>query len=289
MEDKEKIVWHYTKMETLEKIFKPIGSDGYDKDKITLRFTNIRFLNDPSEGLVFKDFFEKNKNEIANYILNDSLKEIISKIEINKDVLNLDDIYVFSASYLEDSFGFWNKEYAGLDGIAIGIKSFTLDDIGKAGKEAFEKVNKETYKEPFKDRIYFQDVIYTKGKAIDEILKNIQVEYTINKCIPKPIYKEEDIVNNMLKIFSRFYKQSSWKCEEESRIIENDKINGKIELNNNKIKKFLYKNYDRNVVSRIMLAPACNDEEVEAVKKYLDDNGYKGIPVSKSHAFDLKD
>jgi len=37
-----------------------------------------------------------------------------------------------------------------------------------------------------------------------------------------------------------------------------------------------------------MLAPACNDEDVKAVEKYLKDSGYN-IPVERSRAFDLQD
>jgi len=281
-EDKNEppIVWHYTKMEVLEKIFPPKilkngkKNEDYKNGKITFRLTNVRFLSDPSEGLVFKKKFEEGINKISEHLPNipKSFKNFISKIKFNKDLLNIDNKYIFSASYLEDSFGFWNKEYAGLDGIAIGIKNLDLY-LKKRGEKIFG--------------LYFDDVVYVE----EELIKGI-IAYIYAKGSAYGNAKE--LINNITKGSSCIFKHYSWRNEKEVRIVvdsEKEKeldIDSRIEFNGNKIKKFLYIKLNKNIISYIMLGPACNEEEVNAVKDYLKHNGYGEIPILKSHAFDLK-
>ncbi|MCL2206612.1 MAG: hypothetical protein FWB90_00765 [Fibromonadales bacterium] len=121
MENKQDdIVWHYTKIDVLEKIFSPKRGKQRNKN-VNIRFTASSFLKDPSEGLVLKEFLEKNKrNVFSNLPVN--CKERVSNERIDKKRHEDGFNYIFSTTRLEDSFAFWNKEYAGWDGVAIGIK-----------------------------------------------------------------------------------------------------------------------------------------------------------------------
>jgi len=299
-ENKSNVVWRYMRMDVLEKIFPPKilkndkENEDYQDGNIMLRFTNIRFLNDPSEGLVLRNFFKKHRKKLEECLLRvlpEDSKEIIYKKAISGDELYLDGRYILSASYLKDSFAFWNKEYAGLDGIAIGLKNLTLRRIT-------EKEN----------GLFFQDVVYVDSYADEldeETLEHIE-EFAYRRYfdynLKKMLFKDFSFNLTGMLSGSYIYKEKSWKCECETRFVidaidddreeryfEIKKSKIKMEIDNNKIKKTCYKVYDKDVVSSIMLGPECNNEQVNVVKEYLDKNGYDNILVERSHAFDLRD
>lgn len=268
----ENIVWHYTKLGSLEKIFPPKGSKEYKEGKIRLRFTNIKFLNDLLEGLVLKKIFEDNRLEIAKSLPKDfpeKIKEIISNKPITDDMINLDDKYTFSASYLNDSFVFWNKEYAGLDGVAIG----------------FEKEPYYQYDEEEEDSL-FQDVIYVESSIKTELINNIILEHTFTQLLPNT-EMSEDILPIIINNFSCLCKKKSWENEKETRIIRDKTSDTEIKFEGNSIKKYCYEYLDKNLVVSIMLGPKCDENQVKLVKEYLKENCYGDIPVEKSNAFNL--
>jgi hypothetical protein len=276
------LVWHYTKMDVLPKIFTPEGSEEYKKGEIKLRFTNIKFLNDPSEGLVFKHFFEKHRAEIANSLpknlpeyLPKDLKEIILNEPITEDMMNLNNTYTFSTSRLTDSFAFWNKEYAGLNGFAIAFYE-DIEDI-------------------LEDKDFFiRDIEYINlyGKEKEFIEEDI-IDYLFgNPSLAKALgiersYSSKELLSGVIDIFSCLCKQKSWEHEKEVRIIK-ETPNAKIEFNANGIKKNYDEYFDKSIVHCIILGPECNDEQVKAVREYLYKNGYNDIKVRRSRAFELR-
>jgi len=276
-EKMENTVWHYTKMNVLEKIFPPKGSKEYNEGKIRLRFTNIRFLNDPSEGLVFRNFFKNHREEIANSLPKDSpenLREIILNEPITDDMMNLSSKYTFSTTYLEDSFAFWNKEYAGLNGVAIGFGEFDMYEL-ENGNFIVEDINYV--------HIHGKEEEFIKDIAImldnSDILKYFGIEH---------ISSPKEILSSIIDQLSCIYKQKSWEYEKEVRIIIDKASNTEIIFEGNNIKKCCYEYIDVSIVKYIVLGPECNDEQVKTVREYLDKNGYKDILVARSRAFELR-
>jgi len=263
--EKENIVWHYTKMEVLKKIFLPEGN-------IRLRFTDCRFTNDPSECLILGDFLKKNEKRIIPN-LDDGCKEIFKK-EIGNERANSSS-YIFSASNLEDSFAFWSKEYAGLDGISIGFNK--------------EKVNKDKY---FLERFINVEYINPKTKENDIDIIKIFSDH-LNKMFKayvnyKDIQEKTKFLPFFLDLFSFLYKHKSWEYEKESRLIISNPNPPTIEFTKNSIAECQYEKFDKNIVEYIILGPKCGDEQVEVVRKYLKKYGYEHIDVSRSEILDLR-
>jgi len=292
--NKASIIWHYTKTDVLEKIFPPkniikykngeryeIENEEYCKDKIKLRFTNIRFLNDPSEGLVLREFYENNENLILNSLPENDRKKIPKEI-FKEKMPDLYDSYVFSATHLENSFTFWNKEYAGANGIAIGINRRNFD------------LNSRIFAGDFLDVNYI-DLHKKNGEEIIEnissIIKNINSFAELFSPLDNNEFNSCCLYLNM---FSILFKHYSWKGEEEMRfpLIKGKKLSTDIEFSKNRITKNHYEYVNKNAVAHIMLGPECSEEQVEIVRDYLRINEYitsdNDIIVSKSSAFDLR-
>jgi hypothetical protein len=274
----EDLIWHYTKMGVLEKIFPPKRSEKYKKGKIRLRFTDIRFLNDRLEGLVFEKFFENHKKEILKSLPKE-LKEVIRNSN-TKDMKDLDGTYVFSTSGLKDSLVFWNKEYAGLDGFAIAFDNNNTWD-GLKGKNIV-----------FRD-VYYISLSEKEEDFVKEVVRDLTSDSALSKALSEVLgtissSSPEETLSSVIGTFSFLCKNKSWGYEKEMRMVKlasNEDTD--IEFNANKIIKISYEYFDKSIVDNIMLGPNCNDEQVKAVKEYLDKNGYDNILVEKSHAFEL--
>ncbi|MDR0517239.1 MAG: DUF2971 domain-containing protein [Fibromonadaceae bacterium] len=287
-EKMENLVFHYTKMDALPKIFLPKECEESEECKeskkckegnIKLRFTNIRYLNDKSEGLVFKNFFEKYKKEIFDNLPKDlpenltkGLLEEIFNGQITEDMINFGNKYVLSTSNLIDSFVFWNKEYAGLDGVAI------IFDEGRLLK--LENSN-----------FLLRDITYVslcdKEGFIKDIASNIFGNFNIEKALGME-YSSKEISLSIADIISCIYKHKAWEHEKEMRMVKIvSDTDADVDFNNNKVSCFHYEYFDKSVVRAIMLGPECNDEQVKAIKKYLDKNGYTDIRVGKSRAYEF--
>jgi len=285
------IVWHYTKRDVLKKIFPPNGSEEYKKSKgnIRLRLLNTNDSSDQSEAKLFKPFLIKNKEKIL-----ENLKEVELCKDLKKDfeewVKNKKNenkrigSYIFSTSRLKDSHTFWNMEYAGLDGIAIGFEKEALKDI--LGNKVYD--------------VLYMEHNENKGLVYDALLKfasdlTIEIyDMVLNKsCFKDTISRGYTPLSLSADIHSCVFKHRTWKNERETRILlsdtKDDEVTYEIELINKKDKKVHYEHLSKDVISSIMLGPKCNDDQVKKYEEYLDYNGYKGIPVSRSHAFDLKD
>ncbi|MBU3089881.1 tetratricopeptide repeat protein [Clostridium gasigenes] len=79
-----KPVGHYTKVSNLKYLLKPTVKIDEDKKKSRLRLNNVAYMNDPTEGEVFKRLLENS---------NDDIKDLINNIytrnsEINREILS---------------------------------------------------------------------------------------------------------------------------------------------------------------------------------------------------------
>lgn len=287
-ENKPKTVWHYTKMGVLGKIFPPKESKEYKDGKIKLRFTNCRSKNDPSESLVLWDILAKNeKNIIKKYGCS---KEIFYK-RIKMPENYLWNSYMFSMSYLKDSFAFWNKEYAGVSGVAIGFN-----------KGYFKRLTKEVFGRDLLHNVDYDESIENIHKAIDFLYEGNEVNFnSLSKKFSQKLPPKILALEHLLSNYSGVYKLKSWRYEREVRIIfiedkyseagDSKKLKPIIEFEENKVTKSHYEYFDKNIVDSIMLGPACNEEQVNFVRDYLKNNGYikkDDISVSKSNAIDLR-
>jgi len=285
------ILWHYTKLNVLEEMLQP--------KKVNIRFTNTKYLNDSSEGKLFKPFLTKNKEQILeNLLYKDKrlaareltgsykmqhLREDFEEDFFNEDsdeftngskIRNFYESYVFSMSRLKDSFAFWNKSYAGTDGVAIGFKRNKIE-IEKSLK--------------------ILDVVYIEPDYKVKIADDIVIEY-VTQLVILFYNKYHGIPNGLrrdclIEGFSALFKRRPWQYEQETRMLLSSKPkdkNEKIMCLGNRFVKFNYKLFNKDVIKSIMLGPACGDEQVEAVSHYLERNGYNNIEVSRSKAFDLR-
>jgi len=283
----ENLVWHYTKMGTLDKIFLPKGGKEYKKGKIRLRFTHIRFLNDPSEGLVFRKFFKDNIKEIANSIKENSSKNLqkdLHKIILNEsipeNVLDSGNDYTFSISNLIDSLVFWTSEYAGLDGIAILFKKSDIEELENKRRNLIAR------------DVHYLNLYYEQAankKEMEEFIKEVVVNIIGNSILAESFnskISQKEIIPRIMRIFSWFCKQKSWEHEREMRIIIEKPTNTEIIFEGNSVKKYCYESFPVSIVKGIMLGPKCNSEQEKLIKEYLNNNGYK-INVERSRAFEL--
>ncbi len=293
IEKSPKPIWHYTKRNILEKIFPPKDNEEYKENEngipqIHLRFNHCRSTNDPLESLYLYDLLLENEDNIIK-------KYKCSKKNFDEIIKNpkdpRDNSYIFSMSYLEDSFAFWNKEYAGTDGIAIEFDKDKFEkSVQKSESEISRVVNDVCYDEPietvYEDSLTLYKLLYKQDKNfIDSLSKE--------HSAPSEIWG----LKYLLDCYSGSYKLAAWKHEQEIRAVlayvnpeERERIEKKvkIEFMKNRITKSLYERFDKNIVKSIMLGPDCDDKDVKAVNDYLIKNGYEGITVYRSKAFDLR-
>jgi len=279
----ENVIWHYTKMNVLEKILQ--------QNEVQIRFTNTNDSDDPLETRVYKPFLIKNKEKILNNLNNlvefklyESVKkDFMELIENKENTKKRITTCTFSMSRLKDSYAFWSKEYAGLDGIAIGFNKNVLKEIFSEGM-----IYDVFYIEPDKDINLVDDAIIRMFSVLIMRFYNL---YTKNPKYLDYISSENfTILSHISDVLSGIVKHKSWKYERETRIVLADRRITKLTFHKEFVggkKRFYYQNLDKSVISSVMLAPTCNEEQEKEVERYLKDNGYN-IPVTRSRAFDLK-
>jgi hypothetical protein len=275
----ENIIWHYTKMNVLEKILQP--------DNVVIRFTNTNDSNDPLEALVYKPFLIKNKEKILNNLKEFEYYENIKKdfeelIENKENEKKRMGAYTFSMSRLKNSHAFWSKEYARLDGVAIGFNQNALEKIYSK-----DNIWDVFYVEPDKNIKLVDNVLI---KIISRYIKIAYTEYDKPETLNILSSNSYTILSCFADILSSIVKHKSWKYERETRIVLLDRINAKLDFKREFIggkKRVRYEKLSKDVIASVMLGPECNEEQVKEIKNYLTTNGYNNISVERSHAFDL--
>jgi hypothetical protein len=277
-------VYHYTKIDTIEKMF--LGNN----KGIRLRLSDFRELNDASESFLFRKLIVKNKDKLKNSLKTERIKPCLDSIDL-ENIEN--DIFVFSMTEIEDSFIFWNSEYAGRDGVSIEIdverlqKSLTpFLSKYRLGLPPLCSIN---YINP-NDEIFSDDSIFFMGDLLDKSF-GTKIAYNFS------LDQMTKMIERVLSYCSIGYKYIPWNHECEHRIIlskdmqivpSSISLETKIECVGNKLKKVLYVDCPINFVGKIIFGPNCKTDIMEYVGKYLNKIGYGNIiTFDKSQASDF--
>ena len=224
---KEKIVYHYTSPNAFLSIVQ--------NQKI--RFTDIRYLNDKSEGIYFVkvllDFLDKYRNEYPHFneVVNNLLKENDFEKIRNLEVTNINyneslsmryreqRVFVFCTCAEADSLNMWNYyvnngEYQGYNiGFRVEelIKTFDVPD--------------EKHLDSF--RVYYGKVLYLEKEHFAEIRRLAEsIELYINLSlsrgdsdVKKAMAYEQIRLRNYIVSCGPFFKHPKFKSEEEFRVV----------------------------------------------------------------------
>jgi hypothetical protein len=242
-----------------------------------------------------KEFLETNQKSISQKLDKGCKEKFEKDINRKEKIFEKHRSCIFSTTYLENSFAFWSKEYAGLDGIAIEFqKDIMVKELAGLDDVVIEFQKDVIAQSPLAG---FQDVNYTSLSIEKDNDKLIKITSDFLNSLFKDYNSEENKENFLalfLRLYSPLYKHKSWQYERESRIVIPD-CHSEVEFVKNSVAQTFYKEFDISVVKSITLGPDCGDERVEAIKKYLEDNGYQynnnkynGISVSRSTALDLR-
>ncbi len=277
-------LYHYTKIDTLEKIFNdPKGKN------VELQFTDYHFLNDKDEGKWFFLFLEDHKERIISSF--DDENRLSCKRAIN-DYIEYDSYnnrreeqcvrhYSFSLSSLRDSMLFWRQDYASENGIALALDRTIFEEKYPQRIKAVRYLSVETIKEilPNFEPAVKHDAEYIKSRD-DYYCRNFS-----DCLIGARTLAETD--------FWRI-KNCSWEPENEWRIIKVKKSEkespkgwhtdefgiGKYEIDNRCVPRYRVK--IENPFDEIILGPTFSNYYIKSVKEWLEQHNYKGIKVSRS-------
>ena len=224
---KESIVYHYTSPNAFLSIIQ--------NQKI--RFTDIRYLNDKSEGIYFVkvllDFLENHRIEYPHFndVVNNLLNEHTFKKIRNLEVTNIDyneiigmryrkqRVFVFCTCAEADSLNMWNYyvnngEYQGYNiGFRVEelIKTFDVPD--------------EKHLDSF--RVYYGRVLYSEKEQFDEIRRlaetteqHIKLSLLTEEVdVKKAMTYEQIRLRNYIVSCGPFFKHPKFKSEEEFRVV----------------------------------------------------------------------
>lgn len=215
------VVYHYTS---------PEGFLGILKGE-SLRFTDIRYMNDKSERVYFVklllDFLEGNKGiypnteEKANQILAKNDFDDIRNLRITniKYKINfLGDMgsartFVFCACTDNDSLNMWNYY--------VKNGSYQGYNIGFATRELLRKIGEIL---PKNDAIsvYYGKVIYSEKQQLAEIQKMVEtIEAKLETASEKPYLRmfSDVFLKEYIDLYGAFYKHPKFAGEKEYRFV----------------------------------------------------------------------
>lgn len=280
-----KYLYHYTRLETLEKIFNDEKGETIELWLKDCHFLNdedegkwlVRFMNECKDGIVAK--FGENERYACERAIQDFVESGCYRMSLKEQD---DEHYCFSMSELEDSMLFWRQDYAKNNGVALCTEK----------KEFEKKCGWEIEPVCYLDVNTVKDILPSFVEAIKEDAKYVRDREDSRKIDPDTLEGERSLENvEFLKI-----KNGTWQQEKEWRIIVTKRgnflnmctnKNGESESaeNSNFIidKNFIprYKLKMDNPFSRIILGPSLSNYYVDSVQKWFDQKGYK-IKVCKS-------
>lgn len=282
--DKPKEVYHYTSMDTLQKIL----------EKKQLRFTNREYLNDESEGTYVLKLCKERIDDLWSNENSEEKKAFCKYLDevLAGDHRDVFQIYQVSFSCKADSLTMWNY-YAGENGCCIQFYDEVLSNF------------RNKLKEPKPDSLLFLygKVIYNKNKQV-KILKKIFEKYTFD-C--DDAYGMYCFVKSILRI-GAFFKHPGFKDERECRIVfelakdEKNEFNMLIpqkkaeppETEDTLYKCSVYSkhgmlvphvdiDFDLKWIKSITVPPIAKFETVEeGIKIWLREKKLKNVPIKKS-------
>jgi hypothetical protein len=277
-DDYQNTIYHYTSID---------GLMGIIKDK-QLRMTKSDFLNDSKEikyiNNVVEEALLKSQTLIEkNYgdQINQSLYYQLFFEQFNRTVKNRTrgkspEVYVMSLSENKDSLTLWGN-YASTEGYNIGFATSTLlKDFDKALNEFF---------------IVSGNVIYDYERQVDLLSNSIFSSFELINLhqpdiddLKKELYP---YFNSMLISYSIFFKDTSFKHEEEFRIAATNTEKAKVNFRarNGVIIPFIEAQFENLPIQEIVIGPKNNSDIAEnGVEVYLDRNSYETekILITKS-------
>ena len=311
------IVYHYTSPEAFLSIVK--------NNKI--RFTDIRYLNDKTEGVYFVklllDFMDENKgnypyfNEVVNRLLKgNDLRKIknletsnIEFAEIPKLPYVKERVFVFCTCTEADSLNMWNYyvNNSNYQGYNIGFRISNL-------LKAFDTPKENTI-DSF--TVHYGKVLYTPKEHYAEIkclAERIEKDITFHQNDGQGV-TELDLsyaqirLRNYIDSLGKFYKHPKFKSEEEFRIIleiadkriprkdigaehyfgiYNKKLQYDFCAKQGLVVPFLEVTFPDDAIYRITIAPTTEFEIAkEGVKELLYESKIKGVKVFIHQKFQL--
>ena len=282
-----------------------------------IRFTDIRYLNDRSEGIYFikllLDFLEKNAGKYPSF--EESITQLLKGNDLNKirmldttevhfnDIPNIpykaERVFVFCACAEPDLLNMWNYyvNNGSYQGYNIGLRTKelldTFDTPSKHAIDAFQ--------------VYYGNVLYDEIQQMSEIRRLANsIEQGINCSSDKEIAIDyaQITLKSYINAQGAFYKHPKFKEEHEFRIIleiADDRIPRSTEdaakywgINNKKLvegfctKRGLIVPYisvalpDR-AISRVTVAPMIEYSIARlSIQELLETKGLLQIPIHKS-------
>lgn len=302
----DNIVYHYTS---------PEGFLGILTNQ-NVRFTDIRYMNDRSEGVYFVklllEFIEKNKGvyphaeEVVNNLLSENnFKDIKALKTTNIKYRTIGGrtkparAFLFCTCSNADSLNMWNYyvKNGAYQGYSVGINvSAFLESIGTC----FPKDKNVS--------IYYGKVLYSKKEQQEEVknlLQTIETSTTNTLYINhKSSHALELYLKRYIDLYGVFYKHPKFSGEQEYRfVIEfNDEFSDRAELDfldwiknssritedfcikNGIITPFLNVPFEYNVISRVYISPMTEFDIAKAsIKELIYKNDYKMIAIYQSN------
>lgn len=293
------IVYHYTSPNAFLNIIR----------SKTIRFTDIRYMNDHSERVFFIklliDFFESNhekyphcENAFWDLIKENNLDDIKSlkahdvKLSFWKHHPDMKaHTFILCTSEAKDSLGMWNYYVNGnsYQGYNIGI------DISKFIKifENMPLVKSDSI------TVNYGEIIYNRYNQLDSIDNHLNiVEKNIEEIILQGVssigeteychYRE---MLNYINTFSCFFKDESFSDEREYRIMlqihgdieENDKIDLDFVVKNGLIVPFINIQIPNDSVKEISISPITEaDITKSSIEELLKRNNFKNVSITQS-------
>lgn len=306
--EQEDIVYHYTGPDAFLSIIQ----------HQTVRFTDIRYLNDRAEGIYFVklllDFLDKNVGkypyfeEAVNELLKDNDRAKIQKLEVTevhfREIPRMpykaERVFVFCACAEPDLLNMWNYyvnngAYQGYN-IGLRVKDFlkTFDTPDQDIIDAFQ--------------VYYGNVIYDERHQMREICmlaEGIEKGVQISADKKRAVKYAQLTLRAYINAQGAFYKHPKFKAEKEFRIIveisdgriphSREEAEHFVGINNKKLVEgfctkrglvvpFITVTLPPKAVSRVTVAPMVEFDIAKlSIQELFDIKGLEKPPVYKSN------
>lgn len=265
----ESKVYHYTSIDTFYNIL-----SGVKDNKICLRATHARFMNDPKEYdyalsvlkasmIEYEEKSDINENRKSDHLFKkDSLFSSLSELG--------GDPYLLSFSKSVDDLSMWRAYGKDGTGISIGFDLNMLKQYCE-GKE-----------------IYNTSVIeceYDHDKIMSELITYWCKKYDnfqINESNSETGFDDANLFSSIPRLCFKA-KSKSYTIENEWRLCKNEFNDDKIKFHvkGNLIVPFIEHYFDKSIIKKIIIGPSSNNEQVESSLrlflrkfKYSDDKSF---------------
>lgn len=299
------VVYHYTSPEGFLEILK--GQK--------LRFTDIRYMNDRSEGIYFVklllEYIENNRGtypfaeNVVNGLLSQNDFEEIKSLKISTIKYKTDintkarpaRAFLFCTCCDADSLNMWNYyvKNGAYQGYNIGVKV-----------ESFLKEIDNQLPNKNNVSIYYGKVLYNKKEQQNEIknlLETLENAISKNTNSFQSKYLATLTLKRYIDLYGVFYKHHQFSDEKEYRFVievdidadnnvgndlialssEKSDINEDFCIRNGVVTPFLVVPFSKDTISRIYISPMTEYEIAKSsIRELIDLKNYKNIQIHKS-------